>query len=68
VQAALDQLGDTTVCCSEGQVHGHCGDVNCISCDDHLQVCDNSGKEGAELILCPDGADICRFCFNEGAH
>ena len=30
--------------------------------------CQECGKPSAELVLCPDGAEICQECFDQGAH
>lgn len=32
------------------------------------QTCDDCGDAVKTLIGCPDGAEICRPCFNAGAH
>jgi rRNA maturation endonuclease Nob1 len=32
------------------------------------QSCDDCGEDVDEYMLCPDGAEICRDCFNLGRH
>lgn len=31
-------------------------------------TCDECGAKVPELMGCPDGAEICRDCFDQGAH
>ena len=33
--------------------------------DDKCQEC---GEHTNELVLCPDGAEVCQNCFDQGAH
>lgn len=33
-----------------------------------MNTCDNCGADVAEIIGCPDGAEICPDCFEAGAH
>ncbi len=32
------------------------------------QECDDCGKMATEIVGCPDGAEICRPCFDKGNH
>ena len=32
------------------------------------QKCDDCGAEAPSMVGCPDGAEICQPCFNEGRH
>lgn len=36
--------------------------------DVDTQCCDDCGNPVEEIIGCPDGAEICRECFNAGGH
>jgi len=33
-----------------------------------LSTCDECGERVSEVVGCPDGAEVCRDCFNAGAH
>ena len=32
------------------------------------QRCDECGSDVEEFMLCPDGAELCKACFDAGAH
>lgn len=34
----------------------------------NLSKCDRCGAEVAEIVGCPDGAEVCPACFKAGAH
>lgn len=44
-----------------------CGEFGKTS-DFELQICGDCEAGVKELVGCPDGAEICRDCFNAGGH
>lgn len=36
--------------------------------EDEGETCDECGAQVDEVIGCPDGMEICRKCFDQGAH
>lgn len=35
---------------------------------DEEETCSECGEPCSEVIGCPDGAELCQSCFNQGAH
>lgn len=42
--------------------------VNKHHFEGQLSTCDECGAEVTEIVGCPDGAEICRTCFDAGGH